>query len=329
MAKQRVLVTGGAGYIGSHTCKLLATEGYDPIVVDNLSTGNKWAVKWGPLEICDIRDDDALSLVMDKYKPEAVAHFASCCYVGESVENPEKYYNNNVSGMLSLLKTMNRKQVRKIIFSSSCSTYGNPQYIPIDETHPQTPINPYGFTKYICERILSDYHRTLDIDFVALRYFNAAGADPEAEIGELHEPEPHLVPRILNAALGKTDHFLIHGTDYDTDDGTCVRDYVHVLDIAKAHLKAIEHILKSNSAEFINLGNGSGFSVKEVVNKVLEITGSKIKVVEGDRRDGDPAILISDSQRASEILNWSPDYPDLTSIITHAWQWHQSKKSDR
>ena len=323
MSSKRVLVTGGAGYIGSHTCKQIAEGGYDPISVDNLSTGHTWAVKWGDLEKCDIRDTDRLSEIFSRYNPEAVMHFAAHCYVGESVKNPEKYYSNNVGGTMSLLEVMRKHDVKTLIFSSSSVTYGDVHSTSIEELHPQNPINPYGVTKYLGERMIFDYGIAHNLRFISLRYFNAAGADADAEIGEAHNPETHLIPLTLDCAAGKRNEISIFGTDYNTRDGTCIRDYIHVSDIAAAHLRALDYLLSGKESHFLNLGNGNGYSVREVIDCSIKVTGHDINVAEGPRRAGDPPQLISDTRKAKKILGWYPKREKLETIIEDAWRWHQ------
>ena len=274
--KDPILVTGGAGYIGAHACKALARAGYTPITYDNMVYGHAAAVKWGPLEEGDITDYARLEAVMRKYNPKAVMHFAAYAYVGESVEKPSKYYRNNVAGTLTLLESMRSCGIDKIIFSSTCATYGMPEQIPIPEDHPQNPINPYGRSKLMIEWILKDFAAAYDMRYVSLRYFNAAGADPDAEIGEDHDPETHLIPLVLDVASGKRDHIEIFGTDYDTPDGTCIRDYIHVTDLADAHLLALEYLMNGGKSDVFNLGNGNGFSVREVIAAALKITGCDI-----------------------------------------------------
>lgn len=320
-----ILVTGGAGYIGSHACKALAVGGYTPITYDNLVYGHPWAVKWGPLEEGDIQDRNRLVEVIEKYKPKAVMHFAAYTYVGESVENPGKYYRNNVAGTLSLLEAMRDNDIRNIIFSSTCATYGIPEKIPLTEEHPQCPINPYGSSKLMIEKMLGDFDAAHNIKFAALRYFNAAGADPEGDIGEDHNPETHLIPLVLDAASGKSENIKMFGTDYDTPDGTCIRDYIHVTDLADAHVLALEYLQNNGKSDFFNLGNGTGFSVKEVIDAAEKVTKSKIPVVEWQRRDGDPAVLIGSSKKAFSVLNWRPKYDKLEIIIETAWDWIQKQ----
>ncbi len=318
-----VLVTGGAGYIGAHACKALSQAGYTPITYDNLVYGHPAAVKWGPLEKGDIADRKQLERVMQKYNPIAVMHFAAYAYVGESVENPAKYYRNNAAGTLNLLESMRKCNIDKIIFSSTCATYGIPEQIPIYESHPQNPINPYGRSKIIIEWALQDFAAAYDLKFVSLRYFNAAGADPDVEIGEDHDPETHLIPLVLEVALGKRNQLEIFGTDYATPDGTCIRDYIHVSDLANAHLLALEYLKGGGQSDVYNLGNGNGFSVKEVVAAAIKITGCDIPCLEVDRRPGDPAVLIGSSDKIRDVLGWQPLYNNLDTIITTAWQWHR------
>ena len=270
---QCVLVTGGAGYIGAHACKALSNAGYTPVTYDNLVYGHRAAVKWGPLEEGDISDRRRLELVFHQYKPIAVMHFAAYAYVGESVENPAKYYRNNTAGTLSLLESMKKCSIDKFIFSSTCATYGMPNQIPIVENHPQNPINPYGRSKLMIEWILRDFSAAYDLKYVALRYFNAAGADPQGEVGEKHNPETHLIPLVLDVAAGKSKDIKIFGNDYPTADGTCIRDYIHVTDLARAHVLALERLLDGAASDFYNLGQGQGFSVKEVVEQVSKVTG--------------------------------------------------------
>ena len=323
--QKRILVTGGAGYIGSHACKALALSGYTPITYDNLVYGHPWAVKWGPLEKGDILDRERLDEVINAYRPEAVMHFAAYAYVGESVENPGKYYRNNVAGALTLLEAMRDHQVDKFIFSSTCATYGVPQKIPISENHPQHPINPYGNSKLMVEQILKDFHAAHGIRSISLRYFNAAGADPDGEIGEVHDPETHLIPLILNAAIGKKNHITIFGDDYDTPDGTCIRDYIHVTDIAAAHVLALKKLEIKDTACAYNLGNGKGFSVKQVIETTRKVTECSISVQIGQRRAGDSPHLVGDATQIRNELEWKPEFPDLRSIIETVWKWHNNR----
>ena len=318
-----ILVTGGAGYIGAHACKALAKAGYTPVTYDNLVYGHSKAVRWGPLEKGDIGDRMQLEMVMKKYNPSAVMHFAAYAYVGESVMNPKIYYHNNVAGTLSLLESMKSCNIDKIIFSSTCATYGMPDQIPIDEEHRQHPINPYGRSKLMIEWILQDFAAAYDLKFVSLRYFNAAGADPDAEIGEDHDPETHLIPLVLDVALGNRNRLEIYGTDYDTPDGTCIRDYIHVLDLADAHLLALTYLNDGGRSDVFNLGNGNGFSVREVMTTAKKVTGCDIPCLESARRPGDPAILIGSSEKIRNNLGWHAAYKSLEEIIGTAWRWHK------
>jgi UDP-arabinose 4-epimerase len=319
-----VLVTGGAGYIGSHACKALARAGYLPVTYDNLVHGHPAAVKWGPLEEGDINDRLKLESVIQKYKPAAVMHFAAFAYVGESVENPAKYYHNNAVGTLILLEAMQNSNVDKIIFSSTCATYGMPEQLPLYESHPQNPINPYGRSKLMIEWILRDFAAAYGLKFISLRYFNAAGADPAAEIGEDHNPETHLIPLVLDTALGIRNHLEIYGADYDTPDGSCIRDYIHVSDLAEAHLLALEHLIDGGQSDVFNLGNGDGFSVRDVIGTAMKITGKDVPFIESDRRPGDPSVLIGSSNKIRQKLKWSPKYNSLDTIIETAWRWHKN-----
>jgi len=324
---QHVLVTGGAGYIGSHTCKLLAQQGFKPIAFDNLVYGHEWAVQWGPLEIGDLQDKARIDEVIKKYQPIAVIHFAAFAYVGESVDEPAKYYRNNVSGSLNLLESMKEHGVQHLIFSSTCATYGNPKSIPITEDHPQNPINPYGNSKLIMEQMMADFSHAYDLNYVALRYFNAAGADIEGQIGEDHDPETHLIPLVIEVALGQRSHIQVFGDDYDTPDGSCVRDYIHVTDLAQAHIQALNYLRNGGDSTAYNLGNGQGFSVKEIIEATQRVTGKEIKAVITERRPGDPASLVGDSSRIKQALNWQPQYADIDTILDSAWQWHKKHSS--
>lgn len=292
-----ILVTGGAGYIGSHACKALAKAGHTPITYDNLVYGHRWAVKWGPLEEGDIADRDRLSEVIAKYQPVAVMHFAAYAYVGESVQDPGKYYRNNVAGTLTLLEVMRDLGIDKFIFSSTCATYGIPESVPIREDHPQRPINPYGASKLMIERMLQDFDVAHGLRSISLRYFNAAGADPDGEIGEAHDPETHLIPLVLDAAAGKRTAITVFGDDYETPDGTCIRDYIHVADLADAHVLALKALEDGAKTTAYNLGNGHGFSVKEVIETAERVAGKTVPVEIGQRRPGDPAKLVGDSTR--------------------------------
>ena len=325
--KDRILITGGAGYIGSHTAKLLHTKGYDIVVFDNLCRGHKEFVKWGEFVNGDLNNIDLIKRVICEKQIKAVIHFAAFAYVGESVESPGKYYKNNLSNTINLLNAMVEEGVNKLIFSSTCSTYGNPIEIPISETHPQCPINPYGKSKFMIEQILEDFDTAYNLKSIALRYFNAAGADPEGEIGERHDPETHLIPNVLNVALGKNDSFNIWGTDYSTKDGTCIRDYIHVNDLAEAHIYALCKLYETAKTGFYNLGTGRGYSVKEIIKAVEEITGKKINYLERSRRAGDPPILVADYNKAKAELDWTPACSDLNSIIQTAWNWHKNQEN--
>ncbi|MBI5680908.1 MAG: UDP-glucose 4-epimerase GalE [Methanobacterium sp.] len=318
-----ILIVGGAGYIGSHLNKKINEKGYETIVFDNLSYGHRNFVKWGTFEQGDLGNIDEIRNVFKKYDIEAVMHFAAFTYVGESVEDPQKYYLNNVKNTLNLLQVMLEEDVKHFVFSSTCATYGDPVEIPITENHPQNPINPYGRGKLIIEQVLKDYSHAYGLKYASLRYFNAAGADPDCKIGEMHDPETHLIPLILDAADGKREDIKIFGTDYDTPDGTCIRDYIHVTDLADAHILALEYLQNGGKSDVFNLGNGNGFSVKEVIEEARKITGKEIKATEAPRRSGDPPTLIGSSKKAMEILKWKPEYHDLSKIIETAWNWHK------
>jgi len=319
-----VLVTGGAGYIGSHTCKALAQAGYRPITLDNMVYGHDWAVKWGPFEKADTREPEKVLRVIERYKPVAAIHFAAFAYVGESVSNPQKYYDNNVVGTLGLLDAMLQAGMDKLIFSSTCATYGNPTEGTIKESHAQNPINPYGQSKNMVEQVLRDFDAAYDLRSVALRYFNAAGADPDGEIGEDHDPETHLIPLVLDAASGKRPDITIFGDDYDTSDGTCIRDYVHVCDLADAHVSALRHLMDGGSSGAFNLGTGTGSSVREIIDVAESVTGRDIVAVPGPRRSGDPPSLVAAPGRANDILSWEPKLSDIETIIKTAWAWHRA-----
>lgn len=318
-----ILVCGGAGYIGSHINKQLHKEGYETIVFDNLIYGHKEAVKWGKLVVGDLKNMDEIEAVFKNNQIDAVFHFAAYAYVGESVDHPEKYYYNNVANTLNLLHVMMKYGCNKIIFSSTCATYGEPEKVPITEDMPQNPINPYGATKLMVERIFQDYHKAYELQYVVLRYFNAAGADPDGEIGENHNPETHIIPLVLDAASGKRPDIKVFGTDYDTPDGSCIRDYIHVYDLATAHLLALHHLEAGKESQFFNLGNEKGTSVLEVVDSVKRVTRRNLKVTLTDRRPGDPAKLVGSSQKAQEVLGWKPIYGDIDVIVEHAWKWHE------
>ncbi len=316
-----ILVTGGAGYIGSHVVKELRRQGYRPVVYDNLSTGHRWAVKKGALIEGDLEDKKKLQIVLEKEKPLAVMHFAASAIVGESVERPELYFRNNVINSFNLLEAMLTCGVKCFIFSSSAAVYGNPQQVPIVEDHPLAPVNPYGEGKVFVERALRWYERAHGLSYISLRYFNAAGADPDSELGEAHDPETHLIPRILNVALRKKPYIEIYGTDYDTPDGTCIRDYIHVADLAQAHISALEALLDGAASRAYNLGNQRGFSVKEVVDVARAVASHPIPVRESSRREGDPPVLVASSERIKKELGWKPRYDDLKIIVETAWGW--------
>jgi UDP-arabinose 4-epimerase len=320
-----ILVTGGAGYIGSHTCKALAATGYTPIVLDNLSTGHRWAVKWGPLVVADIADSAVVLHTIKRYGVRAVIHFAGHAYVGESILEPRKYFDGNVSKTLALLDTLLKAGITKLVFSSSCATYGIPQELPITEDCPQKPINPYGESKLFIEKTLYWYERAYGIRHMILRYFNAAGADPNGEIGEEHAPETHLVPLVIKAALRVGPAVGIFGTDYNTADGTAVRDYVHVIDLANAHIKALDHLLAGRESATVNLGTGRGYSVRDVIFTVEAVGRGRVPVINDHRRPGDPPVLIADSQLGWSLLGWKPLKSDLHTIVRTAWNWHQSR----
>ncbi len=317
-----VLVTGGAGYIGSHACKTLCTSGYTPICYDNLIIGNSSAVKWGPFEFGDITDLARLSEIIKKHEPEAVMHFAGSAYVGESVTDPQKYYLNNVYGTLQLLEAMRKHKIDKLVFSSSCATYGLPECLPITEEQNQRPINPYGSSKLMVERILKDFDIAYGIRSISLRYFNAAGADIESEIGENHNPETHLIPLAICSALGLNPSITIFGNDYDTQDGTCVRDYIHVSDICSAHILALKSLENGASSNAYNLANGQGFSIKQIIEKVESVGGKKVPITIGKKRVGDPPVLIGNAVKATKALGWSPRFSSIQHIIETAWKWH-------
>ena len=321
-----ILITGGAGYIGSHVNKELSKKGYETLIYDSLVYGHRELVKWGRLVVADLGDTERLNLVFKEYPIEAVMHFAAYTYVGESMEDPQKYYLNNVKNTLNLLQAMLDNGVEYIVFSSSCATYGLPKHTPIIEEHPQKPINPYGRSKLMVEEILRDYSKAYGLKYVSLRYFNAAGADPECETGEWHEPETHLIPRVLDVALGNREAVEIYGTDYPTPDGTCIRDFIHVSDLAVAHVLALEYLKGGGVSEVFNLGNERGFSVKEVINTAELITGKKLKTVEKERRPGDPPVLVSSSEKIKKVLGWNPKYHELSYIIQTAWEWHRKLK---
>ncbi len=322
---EKVLVTGGAGYIGSHACKALALAGYEPVTYDNLVYGHRWAVQWGPFEEGDILDRERIKAVLKAYRPNAVMHFAAFAYVGESVAHPAKYYQNNVCGTLALLEAMRQQDINQIVFSSTCATYGVPTEIPISDSHAQAPINPYGRSKLMIEHMLQDYVYAYGLSAVSLRYFNAAGANPDGTIGESHDPETHLIPNILRTAAGELPYVSIYGDDYDTFDGTCVRDYIHVTDLADAHVRALHHLMEHGGYHTYNLGTETGNSVKEILRTAEAVTGRTIPTRIVPRRPGDPPILIADATRAKHALHWQPTYTNITQILETAWNWDLSK----
>lgn len=323
-----ILVTGGAGYIGSHFCKIAKKNGYNPVVFDNLSTGRRDFVKWGELIEGDLHDYDLLVKTFKKYNPIAVIHFAASIEVGESVINPYKYYDNNVVATLNLLKAMTDCKINNIIFSSTSATYGMPNISIIDENTPQNPINPYGETKLIVEKMLEDFHKAYGLNYTALRYFNASGGDPESELGETHEPSNHLIPIVLEKYMNG-EEVKIFGGDWNTRDKTCIRDYVHVNDLAKAHILALEKMISTNQSKKINLGSGSGFTVLEIIKKSEEVVGDKIKYKIVERRAGDPEALVCDNKLAREYLGWEIEFKDVKNHILHTWNWLNKKNNSK
>ncbi|MEY2340602.1 UDP-glucose 4-epimerase GalE [Acidithiobacillus sp. IBUN Pt1247-S3] len=324
---KKLLVVGGAGYIGSHMVKLLAQAGYAVVVLDNLCTGFADAARFGTLVIGDLADPVVLERLFAEHDFAAVLHFAALSQVGESMQAPDRYYRNNVANTLNLLDTMRQHQVQHFIFSSTAAIFGEPESDKLTEDHPQRPINPYGRSKRMVEEILADYGKSFGLRSVALRYFNAAGADPAGELGERHDPESHLIPLILQAASGRRGHIAVFGNDYATRDGTCIRDYIHVWDLCQAHLLALQHLLNGGQSLALNLGNGQGFSVQEVIDGARRVTGRDIAVRHEPRRAGDPAILVADSTQARARLGWQPEYAELDVILQHAWAWEQKKGS--
>lgn len=319
-----ILVTGGAGYIGSHTVAALLSQGKEVVVIDNLQSGHREAVLGGKFYEGDLRDKALLAKLFSENSIEAVIHFAANSLVGESMKAPVKYYDNNVYGTLCLLEAMDQADVRKIVFSSTAATYGEPEKVPIEESDPTRPTNVYGETKLTMERMMAWFDQVLGIKYVSLRYFNAAGAHEGGKIGEDHRPESHLIPLIIEAALGQRPSIQVFGDDYSTPDGTCVRDYIHVSDLADAHLRAVAHLLEGGASDIFNLGNGQGFSVKQVIETVKSVTGRDFPVVISPRRSGDPAVLIASSDKARSVLGWQPSRDKLEDIIQSAWQWHEN-----
>ncbi|ACB51711.1 UDP-glucose 4-epimerase [Crocosphaera subtropica ATCC 51142] len=323
-----ILVTGGAGYIGSHAVLALKNAGYDVIILDNLIYGHRDLVETVlevDLIVGDLGDRSLLDDLFQQYSIDAVMHFAAFAYVGESIKEPQKYYRNNVANTLTLLEAMKAASINKLVFSSTCATYGVAQFSPITEEHPQNPINPYGASKLMVEQILQDFSKAYDLNYVCFRYFNAAGAHPDGLLGEDHDPEPHLIPLVLLTALGKRKFISIFGRDYPTPDGTCIRDYIHVLDIAQAHILGLNYLQKGGKSDVFNLGNGNGFSIQEVIDTAIKVTQKDIDVKISDRRPGDPPILVGSGEKAAKVLGWKPEYSSLDNIISHAWQWHQKR----
>ncbi|MFN4281748.1 MAG: UDP-glucose 4-epimerase GalE [Alphaproteobacteria bacterium] len=317
-----VLVTGGAGYVGSHCCKALAYAGYTPVVYDNLTTGHRWAVKWGPLEEGDVLDRARLDAVIAKHKPVAALHFAALSQVGESMSEPARYWRVNVAGSLTLLEALIAAGVKNFVFSSTAAIFGIPDRVPIVEDQPHAPINPYGQSKLAVERILTDFTAAYGLRATALRYFNAAGADADSEIGEDHSPESHLIPLVLDAAAGRRPDIAMFGEDYATPDGTCLRDYIHVADLADAHVLALKRLIGGGETRFFNLGNGNGFSVREVIAAAKRVTGRDFVVRAAPRRPGDPPSLVADATQAKATLGWAPQRAALEVQIADAWRWH-------
>jgi len=323
----RVLVTGGAGYIGSHTAKELARSGHQPVVLDDLSVGHRWAVKWGPLAQGDLADQEFVSRTLRDFGIEAVIHFAADAKVGESVEHPRKYYWHNVVNSLKLADAMLDAGVKTIVFSSSAATYGVPTQSPIPEDHPKLPVNPYGETKLTVERMLANYAHAYGLRWMALRYFNACGADPEGEIGEDHDPESHMIPSAIQAALGQRPYVEVFGTDYPTPDGTAIRDYIHVTDLGRAHVRALDHLAAGGESTAVNLGTGHGNSVREVIAAVGKLCEGRVPMREASRRAGDPPVLVAEVKKAERLLGWTAEYREIDAIVETAWKWHAVHKS--
>ena len=322
-----VLVTGGAGYIGSHTCKILAQSGFQPVTYDNLVYGHREAVKWGPFVEGDLADKELLAKIIDDFDIQSVIHFAAYAYVGESMQHPGKYFRNNVINALNLLEVMQAKQIKKMVFSSTCATYGIPDTVPIDENHAHNPVNPYGESKLFFEKSMHWHDVAHGLKSVALRYFNAAGADPDAEIGEDHTPETHLIPLVIESALGQRSHVEIYGTDYATEDGSAVRDYIHVLDLADAHVRALQYLQNRGESVALNLGTGSGSSVREVIAAVEKNSGRQVPFKESPRRAGDPPVLVAKADKARQVLGWQAQFSDLDNIVKTALAWSRKQQS--
>lgn len=321
-----VLVTGGAGYIGSHTCKALHAAGFQPVVYDNFEKGHDWAIRWGPSVAGDLADPDLLVQTLRGHGIRAVIHFAAHAYVGESMTDPGKYFRNNVANSIALLEAMREAEADTLVFSSSCATYGIPDSVPIDEETPQLPVNPYGDSKRFVERMLAWQEQAHGLKWAALRYFNAAGADADGEIGEEHDPETHLIPLVIQAALGQRGAIRVFGTDYPTPDGTCLRDYIHVDDLARAHVAALNHLLQGGESAAFNLGTGQGHSVREVIGAVERVSGRTVPVELAPRRPGDPPTLVADARKARRVLGWKPQFDTLEAIVRTAWDWHSKQR---
>jgi len=331
MNEKVVLVTGGAGYIGSHACKALKANGYFPVSYDNLCSGNEAAVKWGPLEIGDIRDRKTLSSVIEKYKPASIMHFAALIQVGDSVVNPAAFYDNNIHGSQCLLEEAREHGIRNMVFSSTAAVYGTPLSNAITESHPLRPINPYGNSKLAMENMIRDYSAAYGLQHAILRYFNAAGADEDGQIGTAYKTDTHIIPLLMQVASDKMNEIKIFGTDYDTHDGTAVRDYIHVMDLAEAHVLALRHMMQKKESLTLNLGTNNGQSVREVIDAVRRITGHDVPATEFERRTGDPSVLVANASEAQRILNWQPLYSDIDTIVSTAWAWRrkQNKQGHR
>lgn len=320
----RVLVTGGAGYIGSQTVKELSREGHEPVVLDDLSEGHRQAVRGAPLVVLSLADREGLRALFEEEPIDAVVHFAAHCYVGESMEDPLKYYRNNVANAMNLLEACVESGVKRFVFSSTCATYGEPRSTPLREDHPQEPVNVYGETKLVVEKILRDVSRAHGLRYVALRYFNAAGADPDGELGEDHDPETHLIPLVLQVAQGKRKEIRVFGEDYDTPDGTCIRDYIHTVDLARAHILALDRLAAGGESDAFNVGTGTGYSVREVIECARAVTGRPIPAAIDGRRPGDPARLVAGNEKIRGVLGWEPRYPSLEDVVRTAWKWHRN-----
>jgi UDP-glucose-4-epimerase GalE len=323
LANKTILITGGAGYIGSHAMLAAKSHGFTPVAFDNLSKGHRWAVQGNALVKADLGDVAAIRRAFKKYKPLAVMHFASHCYVGESVTDPAKYYQDNLTNAMNLWGVMRETKTQWFILSSTCATYGDPVQVPMGESHPQNPVNPYGDSKLMLEKILAWYDKAYGLKSTFLRYFNAAGGDEQTRVGEVHDPETHLIPLALDAAMGRRGALTIFGDNYPTPDGTCIRDYIHVADLAEAHFLALKLMMKTGKSDFFNLGTGHGYSVKEIITETEIVTGNKVPIQMGPRRPGDPPRLVADNRKAAKVLGWKPKHSDLSNILETAWAWHQ------